>query len=87
MKELDRLVPVYMDWWNRKGVAGLPFLIEGKVSSVVLLIQYKKFPALETLPPKEMTDLMQFAQELYPEGDDEILLKAAKITYTIGTLL
>lgn len=88
MKELLGLVPLYLDYWNKNGEAGLPFLIEGKVSSMVLLIQYKKLPPIEELTQEERDDLLQYVKEIYPEGIEEPdLLKAVKIIYTIGTLL
>lgn len=87
MKELVRLVPIYLTWWNKQGIAGLPFLIDGQVSSRVLLIEYKKIPPIESLSEEEQLDLAKFAVELYPEGTEEQRLKAAKIVYTIGTLL
>lgn len=87
MKELVRLVPMYLTWWNKTGIAGLPFLIDGQVSSRVLLIEYKKLPPIETLSEDEQLDLVKFSIELYPEGTEEQRKKAMKITYTIGTLL
>lgn len=87
MKELARLVPVYLEHFHKEGEKSLPFFIKSSVPSLVFLIEYKKLPPIETLPEKEKNDLWEYAKEIYPEGTQEERLKAVKIVYTIGTLL
>ncbi len=54
------------------------------LSSRLLLAKYEK---IVPIPEEAMSEIMEYAKEKYPDGDEETRLRFAKITHTIGILL
>lgn len=66
---------------------GEPILIalcNCKVPSDIILAKYE---TIKPITDESMVELMKYAKEKYPNGDEETRLRFVKITHTIGTLL
>ena len=87
MKELRRLTPVYLEFYKKEGEKAVPFFIESTLPSLVMMIEYKHLPGIETLPSEEKRELVEYIQKIYPDGTKEFIVKSAKIIYTLGILL
>ena len=69
------------------GEKWLPFLVNGKLSSMAFLSAYRDLPPIEQMPEKEKGEMEQFIDGLFQEKTQEEKIDACKIIYTIGTLL
>lgn len=65
----------------------LKFLCGSTVARNLFMYRYKDFPALETLPAEEKTEMKRYVHNLFPGKPVEFKLQAAKIIYTVGSIL
>lgn len=82
-----KLVVIYMDHFQKEGEAAIPFLVNGTLSSKILLIAYKDLPPIEEMPDKEKKEMKQYIIDLFPDKSVEEKLDCCRIIYTIGTLI
>ena len=73
--------------FNERGEAAIPFLCKSSVSQQVFMSAYKSLPQIETLTPEEKTDMKKYVHNMFPGYPAEFKLQAAKIIYTVGTLI
>lgn len=78
------LLKLYLGLFHQYGEPILIALCNCKVPSDVVLETYKK---IAPIPEENMAEMMEYAKEKYPDGDEETRLRFVKITHTIGTLL
>ena len=77
---------IFLPYFMKTGEASIKFLVNGSVSGMAFLSEYKKLKPLEALNKKEKDDLKKYVIDLFPEFTSEQKLNACKIIYTIGTL-
>lgn len=87
MNWIKPLVDNFLNHFQKEGESAIPFLVNGKVSSRVFLIEYKKLPPIEQMPEKEKKEMKLFVNDLFPEKTQEEKAIACKIIYTMGSLL
>lgn len=87
MPLLSGLESIYLNHFQKHGESSIPFLVNGKLSSFVLLSAYRRLPPIEEMPEREKKEMKQFVIDLFPDKNEEELVKAAKCIYVIGTLL
>lgn len=87
MSLLSGMEHIFLDHFNEHGESSIPFLVNGKVSSLVMLSAYKRLPPIEEMPDKEKQEMKLYINDLFPEKSVEEKVNAAKIVYTIGTLI
>lgn len=75
---------VYLPYFQKMGEEGISPLVNCSVPSIALLSEYKK---LESMTDKEMIDMDEYVNELFPDKTEEQKSDATKIIYTIGTLI
>lgn len=83
----EELIKYYLDCFHKDGEKAIKTICNCDVPSQIILEQYKKFEPLEKLPEKEKSELKQYVIEMFPGQSVEFLVKAAKVVYTIGSLL
>lgn len=76
----------FMPYFHKHGESSIPFLVEGKISSMVFLWAYRKLAPIEKMPKNEKDDLKKYVRNLFPNFTPKQKLNACKIIYTIGTL-
>lgn len=81
------LIDMYLGLFQARGEPILIAICNCKVPSMVFLEAYKKFPPIEQMPEKEKKEIKLFVHKTFPSKTVEEKLEAAKITYTLGTLL
>ena len=85
MTASEILMPVYLNHFNKYGELGLKNICSCTVPSMVVLEKYK---TILPIINDQLPELMAYAKEIFPEEtSQENLLKIAKITHTIGTLI
>jgi len=78
---------IFIDYFHKHGESCLPFLVNGKISSKVLLSAYNRLPPIEEMPPHEKSEMKKFVIDLFPEKIPQEKVTACKIIYTIGNLI
>lgn len=90
MKLFEPLLAKYLNEFTIKGEPVLKALLNCDVPSRIVLMRYDRFPAdsrIESLPENKKRELWEYAKDLLPNGSNEQRIRAAKIIFTIGTLL
>lgn len=87
MNPCEEMRQVFLKMFNEKGEQALPFLCAAPLPSHLLMNKYNDLPPIETLSPEEKKKMKLYVHELFPGKPVEFKLQAAKIIYTIGTLL
>lgn len=80
----DELIKYYLNEFQQKGIDFIKAIVNCEIPSKIILMKYK---TIEPITEDQMDDLYNFAKELFPDGDEDKLLKTVFITHTIGTLL
>jgi hypothetical protein len=73
--------------FHEKGEAVLPILCSLSLPQTLFMSKYKSLPPIENLEPEEKTKMKKYVHEMFPGKDVEFKLQAAKIIYTVGSLL
>lgn len=80
----DLLVTKYVVWFSCGGEPVLKSLINCEVPTRILI---EKYNTLELIGEDQWPHLLAYGKELLPDADEGKIIKFAKITHTIGTLL
>lgn len=84
----DSLLRQYVEGFHKFGEEWLKAVCNCAVPSKVILEKYESLPAkLEQLSDHEKKELKTYVREMFPDKSPEEKMKAAKIVYTIGTIL
>lgn len=78
---------MYLGMFQAQGESVLIAICNCKVPSDVVLSAYKKLPPIELMPAKEKQDMKDFVNETFPNKTTEEKVNAAKVIYTIGSLI
>lgn len=81
------MIDFYLDIFHKQGEQALVSICNCTVPSNVFLEQYKKFPPVESISDHDKKELKQYVIALFPGKPVDFLVKAAKIIYTIGSLI
>ncbi len=88
MKMFDSLLKLYVDEFHKDGEAALKAICNCDVPSKVILEKYDSLKIkLEDLPDHDKNELKAYIREMFPYKFHVEKMKAAKIVYTIGTVL
>jgi len=83
----DHIISSYVLYFYDKGESVIQSIVNCKVPSEIVMMKYKTIPPIETMPLKEKEEMWLHMKETFPEKTKEELIDAAKIYYTIGSLL
>lgn len=83
----NSLLDMYLGMFQARGEPVLIAICNCSVPSQVVLQAYKKLPPIETMPEKEKAEMKKFINQTFPDKTVEQKVEAAKIFYTIGTIL
>lgn len=86
----DVLFAHYLNEFTINGEPVLKALINSDVPRKIVVERYERFPKeqrLETMSSKDKKELWEYVKELLPHGTKQQRLDAAKVVFTIGTLL
>jgi len=83
----EPIAAYYLSEFNRRGEQALKDICNLKVPSEIILWEYKKLEPIEKMPEKDKKELKIYVHELFPKKTVQEKLNAAKIIYTIGSLL
>jgi hypothetical protein len=78
------LIDYYISEFYQYGESALKSICNLNVPKKVFLDAYKRIPPI---PDDEVGELMQYANEMYPEKNEEEKTEIIKVVYTLGTLL
>ncbi len=78
------LIDYYLSEFHKNGESAVKTLCNIRVAKIVFLDAYKRLPPI---PEEEVVELLQYANEMYPEKTEEDKIDITKIVYTIGNLL
>jgi hypothetical protein len=84
MNEIKILTSRYIDYFQSEGNASIPFLVNNRLSSLILGMEYKRLPPI---PEEQKPELTAYINELFPEKTEEEKIKAMQVVYTIGVLI
>jgi hypothetical protein len=87
MNPCEEMRQFYIAMFHEKGESVLPVLCSLTIPQNLFMEKYKSLPPIEKLEPEEKTKMKKYVHELFPDKDVAFKLQAAKIIYTIGTLL
>lgn len=88
--DFEPLMAKYLNGFEMNGEPVLKALINCDVPSRIVLMRYERFSEsnkIESLPSDKKRELWEYAKELLPNGTNDQRIKAAKIVFTIGSLL
>lgn len=84
----DNLInELYLPQFSKEGEKSLPVLISSRVARMDFMAAYRDLLPIEKMLEQEKIELKKYVHELFPNKTVEEKLEAAKIIYTIGTLL
>mgnify|MGYP001470646088 CR=1 FL=1 len=78
---------VYLPYFQKHGELAIPALVNGKISSMAFLSEYKKLSPIEEMPEQEKKEMKLYVIKMFSDKTIEEKLNACKIIYTIGNLL
>lgn len=78
------LIDYYLSEFHKHGESAVKSLCNIRVAQIVFLDAYKRLPPI---PEEEVAELMEYANEIYPDKTEEQKSDISKIVYTIGNLL
>lgn len=87
MNPCEEMRQLFLKMFNERGEQALSFLCTASLPSQLFMSKYKDFAPIETLLPEEKKKMKLYVHELFPGKTVEFKLQAAKIIYTIGTML
>lgn len=83
----DSLLEKYIDDFHLKGEVVVKSIVNCSVPSKIVLEKYKSLPPIETMEEKDKIEMWNYMKELFPDKSKEERIRAAKIYYTIGTII
>jgi hypothetical protein len=87
MNPCEEMRQFYLQKFNEQGEEALKVLCNLDLAQKLFIEKYKSFPPIETLSTEEKTKMKQYVHEIFPGKDVQFKLQAAKIIYTIGSML
>ena len=81
------LLSYYLRYFTQYGEPSVKTICNCVVPSKIILEEYRKLPPIEKMGEKEKQELKEYVMELFPEKTIEEKVIAAKVIYTIGSLL
>jgi hypothetical protein len=87
MNPCEQMRQFYLQKFNEQGEEALKVLCNLTVPQKLFMEKYKSFPPIETISPEEKTKMKQYVHEMFPDKDVHFKLQAAKIIYTIGSMI
>ncbi len=83
----EPIIAYYLQEFNQRGEQVLKDICNLKVPSEIVLWEYKRLEPIEKMNEKDKRELKVYMHELFPGKTVQEKLNAAKIIYTIGSLL
>lgn len=77
----------FISKFNEQGEEALKTICNLSLAQTLFMSKYKELPPIETLTPEAKLDMKKYVHAMFPGKTVEFKLQAAKIIYTIGTLL
>lgn len=81
------LIDFWLGKFYARGEELIPFFVNCSLPRQVWLSRYKTLPPIEEMPEREKKEMWSYVNDLFPEKTKEEKAEAAKIIYTVGTLL
>ena len=81
------IVKYYLDYFHQHGELGVKTICNCVIPTKIFLEEYKKLEPVENLSEHDKKELKEYVIGLFPEKTVDEKVKAAKIIYTIGTLI